>query len=162
MRKIFTFITFLCIAMAVSASINGYKSIMLNHHDGSSDIVTIGNEMTVSAANGELTLKCDKGTVSVKLEDLQNWTYSKLAGSDDLWAGIDAPEADLVEVRFGAESIELFNLPEKSTVMLTAIDGKTLVSTTVDADYFNISLSGLNGGVYILTYNNKSLKIAVK
>jgi len=162
MKRIFTLLCLFAMVVAANASIKGYKSVLLNHTDGSSDIIAIEEDMTVKASEGVLTLSCSKGDISVPISELRNWTYGTLSGQDDLWVGIESPIADDVVIRMGADCVELLNLPGGSDVMLTAIDGRIVKAVSVNDGYVNLPLADLRGGVYILTYNKKSIKIAVK
>lgn len=162
MKRIFTFLCLFAIVATAWASIKGYKSVLLNHTDGTSDIIAIEEDMTIEAAAGVLTLSCSKGDIAVSIAELRNWTYGTVSGDDNLWTGIESAVADGVVVRMGADCIELQNLPAGSDVMLTSIDGRVVKTVRVDGGYVSLPLADLRGGVYILTYNKKSLKIAVK
>ncbi len=162
MKRIFTLLCLLAVVASAGASIKGYKSVLLNHTDGSSDIIAIEEDMTIEASAGVLTLSCAKGDIVISISDLRNWTYGTVSGQDNLWTGIESPIEDGVVVRMGADCIELQNLPGGSDVMLTSIDGRVVRTVRVDGGYVSLPLADLRGGVYILTYNKKSLKIAVK
>lgn len=121
-----------------------YKSIIVNQSDGS--------EMKVTT--------CTKGDIVLPVIDIKNWTFSTSAGSDDVWTGIELPTASGTNCILNSDRIILSNLPEGSTVSLCSIDGRIVKSSRAEGDY-ELSISELPKGIYVLTYNKNTLKIAV-
>lgn len=161
MRKFLLTVIVMVAASTAVASVNGYKSIVLHHLDGEQLAITIENGMTTKVANGNLTLECTKGTITKPLDNLKFWNYSLLPGEDFETAGIGIVEGDMIGLVVENERIVFQNLPANSVVGLVAVDGRVILSDKA-AGYYEIPLSELTHGVYILTYNGKSLKIAVK
>lgn len=161
MRKFLLTVIVMVAASTAVASVNGYKSIVLHHLDGEQLAITIEDGMTTKVANGNLTLECDKGTITKPLDNLKFWNYSLQPGVDFETAGIGVVEGDMIGLVVENERIVFQNLPVNSVVGLVAVDGRVILSDKA-AGYYEIPLSELTHGVYILTYNGKSLKIAVK
>ena len=130
-----------------------YKSIIVNQSDGSEMKVTIEDDMKTAVAEGNLVITCTKG-------DIKNWTFSTSAGSDDVWTGIESPTASGTNCILNSDRIILSNLPEGSTVTLCSIDGRIVKRSRAEGDY-ELSISELPKGIYVLTYNKNTLKIAV-
>lgn len=164
MKKIFTSLLLICLAISASAGINGYVSIMLNHLDGNSDIIAMEEDMTIDVVDGQLKLSCDKGNIKVPLSELRHWTYSTVGGNTGEWTGLTDTFGDETTITMTNDCIEMQNLKNGSMVTLVSLEGRVLISEKVnDGSYYSLPFNGLHGGVYILTYNNgKSLKIAIK
>lgn len=161
MKKLLLSVFVMVTAFMAGASVGGYKSIVLHHQDGTKLAITIEDGMTTKVGDGNLTLQCDKGTITKPLTDLKFWNYSLLPGEDFETAGIQLTESDTVGLIVENDRVVFQNLPAGSSVGLVSVDGRVLFSESA-CGYYEISLSELTHGVYILTYNGKSLKIAVK
>lgn len=148
-------------AVYAGASFNGYKSVVFHRTDGTSLAVAIENEMTTCVSDGNVTLSCAKGDVVVPCDQLKYWNYSKSEGDGNLWQGLDLVGSDMVGVVLESDRISLHNLPMDSRIGLYSVDGRVVVNAVVSG-YYEIPTSGLVTGVYVLTYNGKSLKVAVK
>ena len=129
-----------------------YKSIIVNQSDG--------DDMKTTVAEGNLVITCTKGDIVLPVIDIKNWTFSTSAGSDDVWTGIESPTASGTNCILNSDRIILSNLPEGSTVSLCSIDGRIVKSSRAEGDY-ELSISELPKGIYVLTYNKNTLKIAV-
>ena len=137
-----------------------YKSIIVNQSDGSEMKVTIEDDMKTAVAEGNPVITCTKGDIVLPVIDIKNWTFSTSAGSDDVWTGIESPTASGTNCILNSDRIILSNLPEGSTVTLCSIDGRIVKSSRAEGDY-EFSISELPKGIYVLTYNKNTLKIAV-
>ncbi len=160
MKRIFLTLFSVVCTMALCHAATGYKSVVINKMDNTTMSIAMEGDMTTSIANGELNLSCAKGDITMMISDVRNWTFSTKSGASDLWAGIELPIGDEVTCIMESDRILIENLPQNSVVALYTIDGRTISSATVGGNY-ELSLVGLQHGVYVLTYNNKSLKIAV-
>lgn len=161
MKKFLLLMLVMASAFVGYAGTTGYRSIVFHRTDGSTIAITMEDNMTVNLTNGNVELTCKKGIFSAAIEDVKYWTYSKSEGENDKWAGIENIIGETVSVIVTDDYINLQNLPENSTIGLVAIDGRVIVSDKASREY-EISLSELTHGVYVLTYNGKSIKIAVK
>ena len=162
MKKIYFILAFLLLtAVYAGAAINGYKSIVFHHIDGSTTAVGLEDGMTTKVSDGNVTLECPKGTIAIPCDSVKYWNYAVSEGNRDKWAGLTIVEDDAVGVVLSDYGVQLYNLPDGSTVSLTSIDGRT-VMTDRASGYYEMAFSSFTRGVYILTYNRKSIKIAVK
>lgn len=161
MKKLYLAIVALMIGFSASASIDGIKSVVLNYTDGTSTAIAIENDMTTSLANGELKLSCSKGDITASTDDLKHWTYSTLPGDSQLWMGINLPTTDTIAIQVQQGCVYMSNLPAGCYVALTAIDGRTVYAQKTPGGQLTINTSSLQKGIYVLTYNNKSIKIAL-
>ncbi|MCM1348432.1 MAG: T9SS type A sorting domain-containing protein [Firmicutes bacterium] len=171
MRKFFTLLG-LCaaivgVSLSATAAGKNYKSVVFEHTDSHLTKVNFEYGFTTMFENGDMVLYYTKGTnyyeIRQPLAEIRNWVFSTEAGSSDLWAGIDGALSDApgVVLNWSGKNIELTNLPVNSTVMLTAVSGQTLLSEQATGT-FTVSTEMLVPGVYVLTINDKSFKVAVK
>ena len=162
MKKIYSlFLALVGLCMFVPAKADNYRSVVFSRVDGTTMALTVESGMSTIVADGAITMSCEIGIVSLPTSEITKWTFSTEPGMDFGLAGIDAPEADLVEVVVSDGFVTLNGLPAGSKVMLTAIDGRVVASMNANGQA-TLSTDGLRGGVYILTFNDKSLKIALK
>lgn len=146
---------------ALASMAAGYRSIEINCKDGTQMKVSMESGMTTVFDTDAMTLKCDKGDLSLNLSNVANWKFSTEAGSDEHWASIDElPAIDGVTIERDANRIALHNLPAGSQVMLVTIEGRVVNRCVTSGDY-ELSLSTLTTGVYVLSFNNNAIKIAV-
>lgn len=163
MKKFYTLILALvgvCWAV-IPAKAEGYRSVVFNQTDGTTLAITVETGMSTLVTDGYITMSCEKGVLSLPAAEVTGWTFSREPGTDFEIAGIETPEADAVEVVVGTDDIALHGLAAGTKVMLTAVDGRVVASTT-STDTVSIPTGHLTTGVYILTYNDKSIKIALK
>lgn len=170
MKKTFTLLC--CVAAAAmfqagqAATATNYKSVVIEHSDNGISKISIENGMTTAMTDGDLVLSYEKGGVKYEirhsLADVRHWTFSTEAGDSNLWAGIDGVvNENTVGIDWQGDVINLTNLPVNSQITLVGIDGRTVSSVKATGEY-SVKLGELTGGVYVLTINGKSLKIAVK
>lgn len=142
-----------------------YKSLVLEHTDSQFSRVTLQPDMTTAFADGELVMTYKSGAMLYEirkpLNELRHWTFSTAEGDDNLWAGIGSAEADKVSIEWLGTVIRVSGLRADSRVMLVTVDGRCVRNLTVQNEC-ELRHVGLVKGVYVLTINEKSFKIAVK
>ena len=163
MKRIFTMVsTVLLAASAVFAAGTGYRSIAVKHADHHLSVITIESGMTTKTSDGNLELSSDKGAITIPLSDVRNWTFSTEEGSSDKWASIGGVSEDsAVTIQLQEGCITLGNLPEGSSVSLTAINGVGVAAANSVSGEYTIPTDTLTKGIYILTVNNRSFKVAL-
>ena len=118
--------------------------------------------MTTKTSDGNLELSSDKGAITIPLSDVRNWTFSTEEGSSDQWASIGGVSEDsAVTIQLQEGCITLGNLPEGSSVSLTAINGVGVAAANSVSGEYTIPTDTLTKGIYILTVNNRSFKVAL-
>lgn len=149
------------LASVCSAEAAGYKSVVVNQTNGTLWMITMEENMTTKVTEGNLVLTCSRGDITFPVKDIANWTFSTDGGADDLWAGVNLPEGDKPGCVQEGDRIVLSNLPAGSRVMLASVDGRVVKAVSSVSGSYELSLVGLQSGVYVLTYNKESIKIAV-
>lgn len=164
MKKIYLLLLSLCVGISAGATINGYMSLMLNYKDGRQTIVSLEDNMLVKVDDGNVTMTSAKGSVVASTAALNNWKYNKTAveDKDNGWTGIDDVNANAMKITMGSDYIVISNAPAGALINVVSIDGKSILSDRASDGYYEIATSGLRGGIYVLTINKESYKIAVK
>ena len=164
MKKIYLLLLSLCVGISAGATINGYMSLMLNYKDGRQTIVSLEDNMLVKVADGNVTMTSAKGSVVAPTAALNNWKYNKTAveDKDNGWTEIDDVNANAMKITMGSDNIVISNAPAGALINVVSIDGKSILSDRASDGYYEIATSGLRGGIYVLTINKESYKIAVK
>lgn len=166
MKKTFTLLLCWVAALAgvgASAATTDYKSIVVNRTDGTLTRITIESGMTTSIAEGEFVLSCAKGEIYIPMEETRNWSFSTEPGdADQLWAGIAGVDADgsSIELIWAGNSLTVTGLAADSRVSLVGMDGRVMKSAVATGE-ITLDLGGYQKGVYVLTVNKQSFKIAL-
>lgn len=165
MKKVFTLLCGVAISVVgmTAMAASEYKSIVIHKTDGSSLAVTMETDLAATFNAGNLQLSCSKGDILIPSDEVSKWTFSTEPGTAFELAGIDGvvAEADGVSVSVLSDRVVMENLPVNSTVSLVGVDGR-VVSLDKVSGHHELPLTGLQGGVYVLTYNNNSLKIIAR
>ncbi len=164
MKKIYLLLLSLCVGISAGATVNGYMSLMLNYKDGRQTIVSLEDNMLVKVADGNVTMTSAKGSVVAATEALNNWKYNKTAveDKDNGWNGIEDINANAMQITMSSDYIVISNAPAGALINVVSVDGKSILSDRTSDGYYEIATSGLRGGIYVLTINKESYKIAVK
>lgn len=142
---------------ALAAFGAGPKSILINHADGTSTSISMADDITASFAGGQMVVKSAEGELYYPLAEVRGWLYSTEEGK--VWGATEAVGVPLLAVKVTANGILLEGLPSESEIMVTAVDGRKVISTTAGGQ-LNIDRASLPSGMSILTINGKSYKIA--
>lgn len=163
MKKVFASLLTMALGLTcMSAYAGGYKSVVITKDDNSTLAITMEDGMTSMVQDGEFLLQCDKGTMAMPVSEVKKITFSENAGEsiEDQLSGIEMTETDAVVLVQNFDNVTMENLPADTQVMLVNMSGQVMHSAVASGHHV-VSLSGLSTGVYVLTYGNKSLKIAV-
>ncbi len=163
MKKVFASLLTMALGLScMSAYASGYKSVVITKDDNSTLAITMEDDMTSMVQDGEFVLQCSKGLLAMPVSEVRKLTFSAEPGEniEDQLAGVDTPVADAVVLVQNLDNVTMENLPADTQVMLVNIAGQVLHSAVVTGHH-SVSLRGLSSGVYVLTYGNESLKIAV-
>ena len=104
-------------------------------------------------SDGYLKITTSSMSVSYPLEDVLRYTY--ITNS----TGIMQPEAS-VKVKQGRNSITFFNLKQDTKVNVYGTDGKLAKTVIVNSTETTVNLSELPLGVYVISANGATYKLA--
>lgn len=160
-KTLLTLSTALALILPCSLSAKGYQSVVVNKTDAT--VLAIQGEQGMKSTVADNTLRFllpNESYIELPLDEVTGWEYSDQAG-DAQWTSISGitvnPDAI---VRQTATGVTLFNLPENSVVTLTAINGMTVKKLTAGGSC-EIAFDGLQNGIYLLSFNNQTIKIAL-
>lgn len=160
-KTLLTLSTALALIIPCTVSAKGYQSVVVNKADATVLAIQGDQGMKLTAADNTLRFMLpDESYIELPLDEVTGWEYSDQAG-DAQWTSISGvtvnPDAI---VRQTATGVTIFNLPEHSIVTLTAINGITVKNLTASGSC-QIEFEGLQNGIYLLSFNNQTIKIAL-
>ncbi|MDE5799552.1 MAG: T9SS type A sorting domain-containing protein [Paramuribaculum sp.] len=161
MKKVFLAMMALA-AVALPTKAATYQSVMFKMSDPSERLcIHIEDDMTLKIADSKIKMESSYGSIELPVNEVSSWTFSAEGGSSDEWAGIKEVTESTVDMTMSADKVVLTNLPAGARVALYNVSGVQVVSTVATDGTAEISLSNYQSGIYVLTFANKSLKIAV-
>ena len=144
----------------MGASAKGYPSVVGAKTDSSPRAIQGKKGMMAMVEDDHLKFITDDSYIAVPLDEVKGWAYSTAPG-DAEWTGIDGASVmpDAV-VTYTGNSVELSNIGENVNVTLTALNGMTVFSLKASGAC-SVPLDGLQSGVYVLSFDGQTIKIAV-
>lgn len=131
-----------------------YNNVVVTLTDGTSRTISLSEKPIVTIANGKLVIKTDMSTTEFDRANVARFNFVS-----DL-VGIDEISSDDNEVIKDGDNLYFSNLPENSLIKIYTADGSLVKSMTASGAY-TISLAEFSAGVYIVSVNGVSTKIAV-
>ena len=131
-----------------------YNNVVVTLTDGTSRTISLSEKPIVTIANGKLVIKTDMSTTEFDRANVARFNFVS-----DL-VGIDEISSDDNEVIKDGDNLYFSNLPENSLIKIYTADGSLVKSTTASGAY-KISLAEFSAGVYIVSVNGVSTKIAI-
>lgn len=138
------------------------KSVQINYADNSTMLVHIEGDMSTKFEDGNLLMQCSKGNISIPVSKLKGFSFSTLPGSDKEWLALESVKSETISFTISADNLCISNLEPGTKITVTNIAGQTLKSLSARTTEVQLPLDNFTKGIYILTVNNKSLKIALK
>ncbi len=152
--------TFIVAATVLLTSANitaaGYQTIVATPYDGDPVKINISDALNTTFDGGDMVFGDAADAKRIALTNLKS-----VAFSTEGTTGIENLGNATGEVTVEAGRVVLGNLPAGSHVAVFALDGRTVLSAIAEGSYV-IDLDAFEAGVYVINYNNRSLKIAVK
>lgn len=151
----------LLLIIAVISSVAGltvranYHTVTVTVKEGESMSFRLADELTVRFNDLEMTISSPNfdNTVIIPKENISEFIHST-AGINDVTADASAPE-------FADGMLSFTNLPEGSIINVFNTAGQLIKSETASGCY-QLPLSTLAAGIYVVTVNKSTFKIAVK
>ena len=126
--------------------------------DGSEVTFLLSEQPAVTFSDGYLLITSSDAEMSYPLSDVVKFTFKDA----DETTGIDNTSVGEASFAFDGGSVVVSGLKAGSNARVFATDGTTLHSEEVSGDSWSYSLSSLPSGVYIVSINGKTFKIAKK
>lgn len=140
---------------AATMSAAGLRSMVIETKDGNGMTVNLSSELVTRFSDGDMILKGDYVDVTVPLSTVKGWIYS-----DSVVDKVETAVEDNLELTDNGDRITLTGLADASDVSLYSLAGQLIRRDRVSGEY-TLGLSELANGVYVLSVNNQSFKIAV-
>ena len=131
-----------------------YNNVVVTLTDGTSRTISLSEKPIVTIANGKLVIKTDMSTTEFDRANVARFNFVS-----DL-VGIDEISSDDNEVIKDGDNLYFSNLPENSLIKIYTADGSLVKSMTASGAY-KIFLAEFSAGVYIVSVNGVSTKIAI-
>lgn len=149
MKKAKTLLALLLCAISASAQ---DKSLVITFSDNTKTEYALSSLPEISMANDKLSVTTASATAEFDLYKVKTFTFASSTG-------ISATERDQFAI-----SGDAIVLPgENALTRIFSIDGKSVnVEPIISQGKTIVSLSTLGRGVYIISYNGKSIKVTKK
>lgn len=151
MRKLI--LTLLLLSVVVTHA-QEYSKVVVTLTDGTIRTISLSEKPIVTIANGKLVIKTEMTTTEFDRANVSRFNF--ISDVD----GIEEIESDVQDVYKDGDNLCFSNLPENSLIEIYATDGTLLKRETASGTY-KITLSDFSAGVYIVSVNGVSTKIAV-
>lgn len=143
---------------AITASVQGetFKGMLISKTDGSTVALDMASDMETTVVDNNLVFsKGGTDAVTVPVAQVKTWkfTQNSVSGVDEV--------AVASQLSLTGKTVVIDGLKAATPVQVISASGQTVLST-VATGRCELSLEGLAAGVYVISYNNQTLKIAVR
>lgn len=143
---------------AITASVQSetFKGMLISKTDGSTVALDMASDMETTVVDNNLVFsKGGTDVVTVPVAQVKTWKVSKTSVTGLSEVAV-AEQMQLV-----GKTVIIDGLKAATPVQVISASGQTVLST-VATGRCELSLEGLAAGVYVISYNNQTLKIAVR
>ena len=143
---------------AITASVQSetFKGMLISKTDGSTVALDMASDMETTVVDNNLVFsKGGTDAVTVPVAQGKTWKFSKTSVTGLSEVAV-AEQMQLV-----GKTVIIDGLKAATPVQVISASGQTVLST-VATGRCELSLEGLAAGVYVISYNNQTLKIAVR
>ena len=143
---------------AITASVQSetFKGMLISKTDGSTVALDMASDMETTVVDNNLVFsKGGTDAVTVPVAQVKTWKFSKNSVS-----GVDEVAA-ASQLSLTGKTVVIDGLKAATPVQVISASGQTVLST-VATGRCELSLEGLAAGVYVISYNTHTLKIAVR
>lgn len=155
MKKSFLFLAASLLALSASAANYYFNIVSIEMKDSSKMDIVITNNVKMNFTDTHLIVLGTGSEVAIERSNLARFTHSYNAD-----AGVDNVMTDN-SVRFQGDKVVFHSLPANTAVAVYDMSGTEVISAVAEGD-FELDLSGLDSGMYIVNANGNSLKVTVK
>ena len=143
---------------AITASVQSetFKGMLISKTDGSTVALDMASDMETTVVDNNLVFsKGGTDAVTVPVAQVKTWKFSttSVTGLSEV--------AVAEQMQLVGKTMIIDGLKAATPVQVISASGQTVLST-VATGRCELSLEGLAAGVYVISYNNQTLKIAVR
>lgn len=153
----YALLVFLCVSASATASnTNNNWYLFLWADDSTSVSFLITDIYSLSFSETEVIVSTDIATLSYPISNLLKLSYGLIESTNQ---GLEDIPIDAVNVIFTNECVRISNIKKNSQIYLFSISGTLIYSQEMPREgSFDISLSNLCAGVYLIRINEKTYK----
>lgn len=134
-------------------SAEGQTTLVVNFRDGTVISFQLSEQPRITFAGADMQVVSSNGEATFVRSEVKNYLF------DATTTAIDEVASDALALCVKEGVLTLAGLPAGCAVTIFTIDGKPVTTGRVDDDgTFALSLNSLPGGVYLINYNNKTIK----
>lgn len=154
------FATILAVASLFASDIKSLDVVM---SDNSHVFVPILEGTKIYPHNNSLKLSAPNFELRFEKGSFKSFSFSESEGQDNLWTSInDISATNGISIfTFENNELNISSLPSNSNIFIATIDGKMIYSGVHEGS-FSYSFENQPKGIYIIRFNNKSIKIVIK
>ncbi|MBR5898055.1 MAG: T9SS type A sorting domain-containing protein [Muribaculaceae bacterium] len=153
MKKFLSLFLMLILGLVVHSK--EYYGITIMMLDGSITTVRLSGEPVIKYCEEKIVITTNETTAEIAQENVVSLSYSDVNSVEDL-----ADSTDNLYISKKGEMLIFENLPTNSNILMHNINGIQIKNITA-SDYYEISLSNLSAGIYIVSVNGVSTKISI-
>lgn len=158
MRKLLTIILLLTLTALPSMAQGKPNALTVWSKDGRETVFALADKPVVSFTETTLFIKTKGMEVSYPLKDMRKLSYDY----DETVDVVDI-QTDRRAVSLKGNTLVFRSLPLNSRIAVTASDGAVVLQRTITHQgSYSFSLSGMSAGVYLVSVNGLTYKVAKK
>lgn len=163
MKKILVFIFCLLTTSIVYAEEQKPNALIVKLNNGSENAFVLSEKPTIQIQDNKMLVS---GVVEVTYlrSNISKFYFQEISSDDPrIISGIETVKKDNVTFSYlDGENVRITGLKKNTVVSVYTLDGKNISTQKSDgSDSITISLKNLPNGVYIISYNNRSIKIKI-
>lgn len=145
------------LVLACALGCSAYNAIKIRLVNETIQTFFLDEKPLITISGGQFNIRTERGTVSLALSDLRSYTFEQ-DNSD-----INFPEHNVGQsFDYDGSTITIHAAKDGCDVSLTTIDGIAMLKKHLAAEtYLQIATTDFASGVYLLTINGASTKIAI-
>lgn len=153
LRNIMVVIAIFLTSMQVAAEV---KFLVVNLNDGSTASFALADDPVITNTTSELQVTTTENSIKVAFADLKNYQFTSEL------AGISEEVMPDETYRVNCNVVYINGVKPETVVRAFSLDGKYVAEVKADEDgHATIDLSAFSSGVYMISYNNKGIKILI-
>ena len=154
LRNIMVVIAIFLTSIQVAAEV---KFLVVNLNDGSTASFALADDPVITNTSSEVQVTTPEKSITVAFADLKNYQLtSEVSGTSEVVMPNDAFRVD-------CNVVYIDSLKPETIVRVFSLDGKYVTEGKTDEDgHAIIDLSTFSSGVYMISYNNKGIKILIQ
>ena len=154
LRNIMVVIAIFLTSMQVAAEV---KFLVVNLNDGSTASFALADDPVITNTSSEFQVTTTEKSIKVAFADLKNYQLtSEISGISEVVMPNDT-------YRVNCSVVYIDGLKPETVVRAFSLDGKYVTEGKTDEDgHAIIDLSAFSSGVYMISYNNKGIKILIQ